>query len=89
MFVAEDIQKTICLLSQNLFHHSTTIGPPKDELMSNQNMINVLYFSCDSQVGIPCYNMRIYRMPDPDRGQGILPFQPVERQTEDMEQGDQ
>ena len=38
-----------------------------------------------SQLGITISDLNIFRMPDPDRGQGVLPFEPVGRQEEEEE----
>ena len=43
---------------------------------------NVFAFS---QLGITISDLNIFRMPDPDRGQGVLPFEPVGRQEEEEE----
>lgn len=39
-----------------------------------------------SQLGISIPDLHIFRMPDPDRGQGTLPFEAVNRQQEDEDE---
>ncbi|XP_052075729.1 structural maintenance of chromosomes protein 6-like isoform X4 [Mytilus californianus] len=39
-----------------------------------------------SQLGISIPDLHIFRMPDPDRGQGTLPFETVNRQQEDEDE---
>ncbi|XP_063412399.1 structural maintenance of chromosomes protein 6-like isoform X3 [Mytilus trossulus] len=39
-----------------------------------------------SQLGIAIADLHIFRMPDPDRGQGTLPFENVNRQQEDEDE---
>lgn len=45
-----------------------------------------VHFCVDSKLGIEIKSSKIFWMPDPDRGQGVLPFEPIHNEEEETQE---